>query len=308
MNNFTHKLYLLTDDNPKYQSLIEQSQWPELEITNEKEEATILLAAPPKAANTLSEFPKLEWIQSVYAGVDALIPALQVREIELTNVKGIFGQLIAEYVLGYTIQHYRHFKDYQTLQAEKRWSPKTYQSLTEKRMLILGTGSIGCYLANTAKAMGLNVSGVNRSGIPVKNAAFDSTYHIQELDTALEQADIIVNTLPSTAETKAQLNQQSFSHCQQALLFNVGRGDVIEENDLLSAIDQGHIEHAFLDVFAVEPLADAHPFWHNPAITITPHIAALSFPLQVVDIFKDNYQRWRDGFSLISRVDIEKGY
>ena len=120
MNNFTHKLYLLTDDNPKYQSLIEQSQWPELEITNEKEDATILLAAPPKAAKTLSEFPKLEWIQSVYAGVDALIPALQESDIELTNVKGIFGQLIAEYVLGYTIQHYRHFKDYQTLQAEKR--------------------------------------------------------------------------------------------------------------------------------------------------------------------------------------------
>lgn len=58
-------------------------------------------------------------------------PALQEREIELTNVKGIFGQLIAEYVLGYTIQHYRHFKDYKTLQAEKRWSPKPYQSITE---------------------------------------------------------------------------------------------------------------------------------------------------------------------------------
>lgn len=308
MNNFTHKIYLLTEDDQKYQQLLEQAQLTDLEITTNKSEATILLAAPPKAVGMLETFPKLEWIQSVYAGVDALIPDLTSNSIELTNVKGIFGQLIAEYVLGFTLQHYRHFQDYKANQEQQIWSPKPYSSLADKRMLILGTGSIGSYLANSAHSLGLSVSGVNSRGIPVKNAKFDAIYHIQELPAALQESDIVVNTLPDTPATQKLLNHQTLAHCHNVLLFNVGRGSTIDEQALLDAIQHQQVEHAFLDVFEVEPLEKNHPFWHNSAITVTPHIAALSFPEQVMDIFKDNYQRWRDGFRLANSVDIEKGY
>ena len=88
----------------------------------------------------------------------------------------------------------------------------------------------------------------------------------------------------------------------------MGRGDVVCENGLLAAIEEQAIAHAFLDVFENEPLEASHPFWNHPAVTITPHIAALSFPEQVVEIFADNYQRWRDGFSLLNEVDLDKGY
>ncbi|MDW3642615.1 NAD(P)-dependent oxidoreductase, partial [Vibrio sp. 1291-1] len=144
--------------------------------------------------------------------------------------------------------------------------------------------------------------------IPTANDEFAQTFHINELANALRKADIVVNTLPSTPNTRALLNRETLQHLNQALLFNVGRGDVLDEASLLLAIKNRWVEHAFLDVFEQEPLPPAHPFWKLPQVTITPHIAALSFPEQVVDIFADNYRLWRDGFSLNNQVDFEKGY
>lgn len=308
MNNFTHKVYLLTEDNNKYQQLLEQAALPELRITSSRTEATILLASPVLAAEHLDDFPNLEWIQSIYAGVDALVSKLEDFSGELTNVKGIFGQQIAEYVLGYSIEHYRHFNRYQQLQSQSQWQPVPYQSLAKKKMVILGSGSIGAHLANVAKSFAIEPIGVNRSGIPAKHSPFDATYHIQEIATVLKQADIVVNTLPNTPETENILNADSLGHCSGALLFNVGRGSAIEEDGLLKALENKSITHAYLDVFKQEPLEKNHPFWQHNAITITPHIAALSFPEQVIDIFTENYQRWRDGFGLMNVVDPNKGY
>ncbi|NVD05417.1 D-2-hydroxyacid dehydrogenase [Vibrio sp. JPW-9-11-11] len=308
MNNFTHKVYLLTEDNDKYRQLLEQASLPQLALTEQPCEATILLASPPKAAKRIQDFPHVEWIQSIYAGVDALIPALNQFDGQLTNVKGIFGQQIAEYVIGYSIAHYRHFNHYLNQQAKSEWSPLPYSSLSGKKVVILGTGSIGAELAQAIKSLAMQPIGVNRSGIPAKHSPFSATYHIQELATALTQADIVVNTLPNTAHTQQILNQSSLAACQQALLFNVGRGSAIDELGLLTAIESGAIEHAFLDVFEQEPLPQSHPFWSHPKITVTPHIAALSFPEQVVDIFADNYQRWCDGFGLVNQIDLDKGY
>lgn len=308
MNKFSHKVYLLTEDDTKYQALLNQINLPDLEITDSREEATILLASPPLASGCIAEFEQLEWIQSVYAGVDALVPALEDFSGDLTNVKGIFGQQISEYVLGYLITYYRHFNHYQEQQRQQVWQPKPYRSLNTLNLLILGTGSIGGYLATTAKAFGLHVVGVNRSGIPEQHSPFDMIYHIQELTVALSNADIIVNTLPNTPETQGMFNLETLSHCSNALIFNVGRGNAIEEQALLTALDNRWIEHAFLDVFDQEPLASKHPFWSRPDITLTPHIAALSFPEQVVEIFADNYHRWRDGFSLLNQIDLDKGY
>ncbi|EGA69179.1 phosphoglycerate dehydrogenase [Vibrio sinaloensis DSM 21326] len=308
MNNFTHKVYLLTEDDATYQALLNQADLPELEITDSRQEANILLTSPPMASPCISEFSSLEWIQSIYAGVDALVPSLENFSGELTNVKGIFGQQISEYVLGYLIQHCRHFNHYQAQQHNQSWQPKAYRSLNTLNLVILGTGSIGSYLAATAKAFGLHVAGVNRSGIPAKNSPFDTTYHIQELSTALKHADVIVNTLPDTSETQGIFNQETLSHCHKALLFNVGRGSAIDEQAIITALEKHWLEHAFLDVFEQEPLAPQHPFWSHPNITITPHIAAISFPEQVVEIFTDNYHRWRDGFGLLNQIDLDKGY
>ncbi|MCG7490717.1 D-2-hydroxyacid dehydrogenase [Vibrio sp. Of14-4] len=307
MKKFTNKVYLLTEHNEKYQSLLEDKQLTDLEIVTTPCDASILLASPALAVKRLDEFPELEWIQSVYAGVDSIFKA-KTDDFILTNVKGIFGQQISEYIIGYLVQHFRHLPHYHEAQSLSSWQPKSYRTLDGLTMLTLGTGSIASHLAKVAQSFGIKVVGINRSGIPTINSSFDATYHIQELDSILSKADIIVNTLPSTSQTHHILDETSLSHCSSALLFNVGRGDAICEKGLLSALESQSIEHAFLDVFEQEPLDKSNPMWHHPSITITPHIAALSFPDKVIEVFAENYQRWRDGFSLINQVDLTKGY
>jgi len=308
MNNFTHKLYILTEQNDIYRQYVESFGLEDLEITEDRQQASILLAAPPMVAKCIDEFPKLEWLQSAFAGVDALVAPGMRRDYELTNVKGIFGQQIAEYVIGYTISHFRHFSTYQQQQNHQQWHPHQYQSLNDKVMLILGTGSIGSHMSDVAASFGIKTIGINSTGIPAKTGTFNETYHINELGSALKQVDIVVNTLPNTPQTKGLLNQNTLSYCNKALLFNVGRGATLVEEELITAIETGCIEHAFLDVFNHEPLTPDHPFWQHPAITVTPHIAALSFPHQVVEIFAHNYRLWCDGFQLDHRIDFDKGY
>ena len=308
MNNFTNKLYIATEHDDTYVHLILNQDLPDLEITQNPESAEIVLASPPLIADRLDEFTQLDWLQSTYAGINKLTQPNLRHDYTLTNVKGIFGPAIAEYVLGYTISHFRHFSHYHQQQQQQNWQPQLYTSLTDKAMVVLGTGSIGSHLAQAASAFGIHTIGVNRTGIPPKHEAFKDTFHINELEAALKQADIVVNTLPSTAETYQLLNQTTLGYCSNVLLFNVGRGESIDNKALLLAIKNRWVEHAFLDVFEHEPLSQDHPFWKLPQVTITPHIAALSEPRQVVEIFAENYKQWRDGFTLNHVIDFDKGY
>jgi phosphoglycerate dehydrogenase-like enzyme len=308
MNNFTHKTYILTECDVKYAQLLSQYELNGLEITQDRDCASILLADPPLAAKQLDDFPNLEWLQSTFAGVDALISNNLRQNYQLTNVKGIFGQLIAEYVLGYSIDYYRHLSRYKVQQEQGVWQPRPYGSLKDKVMVVLGTGAIGAHLAGVARQFGIKAYGVNRTGIPPAMSAFDRIFHVSELSSAFAEAHIIVSTLPNTAETSGMLNIASLRACQDVLLFNVGRGKNLVESDLIPAIEAGYVKHAFLDVFHAEPLRREHPFWAHNQITVTPHIAAVSFPEQVVAIFAENFSRWVAGFELNHLIDFTKGY
>jgi phosphoglycerate dehydrogenase-like enzyme len=303
-----HKTYILTDSDAQYSQLLTGHDLTGLAITDNRAEATILLADPPLAAKQLDDFPKLQWLQSTFAGVDALMADGLRQDYQLTNVKGIFGQLIAEYVLGYSIDFYRHLSVYREQQRQKVWQPRPYHSLAGKTMVILGTGAIGSHLAHVARQFGMTVYGVNRTGIPPTINAFDKTFHVSELSAAFAVADIVVSTLPNTPDTAGILNAESVACCQNILLFNVGRGKNLAEADVIALIESGHVQHAFLDVFHSEPLSKTHPFWSHEQITVTPHIAAVSFPEQVVDIFADNYMRWIRGIDLAHLIDFTKGY
>ncbi|MGF1757579.1 D-2-hydroxyacid dehydrogenase [Photobacterium sagamiensis] len=302
-----NKVLIVSRQKETYQRLIQQAQLPQLEITDDPRLAAIILADPPKIAAHLNDYPALCWLQSTFAGIDALTkPALR-QDYTLTNIRGCFGQLITEYVIGLTLAHTRHFALYQQQQKHRQWQPHRYSALSNKTMVILGTGTIGSHLAQAAHTMGLRLIGVNRSGEPASHL-FAHTYPLSELPQALTQADILVSTLPATTATDNLLNATSLSHCQNTLLFNVGRGNAVCEEGLLSAIEQGHVAHAFLDVFKHEPLNNQHPFWQHPNITITPHIAAESFPEQVFDVFAANYLRFIQRQPLMYQIDFTRGY
>lgn len=309
MNNRNNLIYLMTANNALYTELLaEQITQKQFSFTENKSEAAIVLADPPMAANHLNNFPQLEWLQSTFAGIDALIRPELRGDYQLTNVKGPFGQLISEYVLGYTLSYTRHFNQYKVQQNHQQWQPHLYQNLKGKKVVLLGTGTIAREVAHKLSALGLIMIGVNTSGIPPKDSPFEQVFHIGELKTALNMADIIVNTLPHTKDTIYILNTDTFSACHNALLFNVGRGSAVAETDLLDALTAGQIAHAFLDVFEQEPLPQDHAFWHNDNITITPHIAAISFPENVAEVFSQNLALWRQEKPLNYLIDLHKGY
>ncbi|MDD1783852.1 D-2-hydroxyacid dehydrogenase [Enterovibrio sp. ZSDZ35] len=300
-----NQLYLCSINEARYRALLEAAALPDLVLTDSVQDATIILADPPKLAPRIEKATQLQWLQSTFAGADALLSKPR-TDYTLTNVRGIFGPLMSEYVFGQLLTLSRHLPHYRDMQEGARWSPISYRGLTGKTMVILGTGSIGAHVASTARHFGMKTIGVSRSGKSV--TAFDKVLPTHHITTALSDADVIVSILPSTTETKGIINLETLSVCQGAILFNVGRGPAVEEQGLLDALDAGYIQHAVLDVFCHEPLASSHPFWQHPSITVTPHISAESFPEQVFEIFADNYRRWCNGEPLNYVMDFSLGY
>ncbi|MFD2176944.1 D-2-hydroxyacid dehydrogenase [Veronia pacifica] len=298
-------LFIDSDQKAKYQALLSVSSLPDLQITPNISEANIILADPPAIADKLEQATSLVWLQSTYAGCDALIEQNK-RDYRLSNVRGIFGALISEYVLGQLLNMTRHFSVYKEQQQHKQWQPHAYRSLNGQRILILGTGSIGRQLAVVARQFGMKVSGVSRSGTQLP--AFDHVFDTSSLGNALADTDIVVSTLPSTPSTISLLDADTLSHCRQVILFNVGRGNVLCEEGLKIALTKGQISHAFLDVFEQEPLADDHWCWQHPDVTVTPHIAAVSFPEQVAECFRQNYLSWHQEDKLLTEIDFSRGY
>ncbi|UJF19178.1 D-2-hydroxyacid dehydrogenase [Vibrio sp. SS-MA-C1-2] len=306
----------IISNNSKYHDLLSKKALPELMITTSIADANIILADPPQLKNTLTHCSKLSWIQSTYAGIDAILNEVP-NHVTLTNVKGIFGQPMSEYVFGQLLSLTRHQNEYKKNQNQQLWQSYSYQTLSDRRMVIIGTGTIGQEIAKVAKAFNMPVVGVNRSGIITRtgfdidayvNPYFDEILPFSELTQQLKPQDIIVSVLPSTLATRDIFDTSFFSSCLKSIFINVGRGDSLVEDALLTAIKKGQISHAILDVFKQEPLPEDHAFWHHPKITITPHIAAISSPEQVIEIFSRNYLKWCQHQPLDFVIDLKTGY
>lgn len=306
-----HKLLLLTRENAIYHQLITALALPELEIVDEQPahvaEADIWLAEPAMAAPLIPVAHSLKWLQSTFAGVDKLMQLKRPLTCQLTNVKGVFGPLMSEYVFGYLLSIYRQQREYAAQQAEQRWQEGQYRTLQGKTLLVLGTGSIGSHLAQTAHHFGMSAIGVSRRGRA--NAHFDEVYDISQLTKLVSRADVLVNALPHTPQTvhliDGELLAQLPSH---ASFFNVGRGSAVKLDELYQLLQQRDDLTAVLDVFEQEPLSAEQPIWQQANAIITPHIAAPSFPEQVVEIFANNYQRFCQGQPLVNLVDVDAGY
>ena len=307
----THKLLLLTSDNQKYQQLIEQCQLPNLTIVDEQPqhicEANIWLAEPKLAAPLLPMANKLTWLQSTFAGVDALCKPRSRQDYQLTNNRGIFGPLMSEYLFGYLLSHHRSHSIYKQQQTHSLWQPSSFKSLKGQHLLLLGTGSIAQHLALTARHFGMKVSAINQSG--QASSEFDYVDILPNIDQYLPLADVIASVLPDTVVTTNILNKQRLSLLKpDAILFNLGRGNVLDLEALYAQLMQQPMQHAILDVFNNEPLPSVHPIWQLENATITPHIAAPSLPEQIVEIFIKNYMQYSQQQPLDYLVDFKKGY
>ncbi|QIZ78641.1 D-2-hydroxyacid dehydrogenase [Ferrimonas lipolytica] len=267
----------------------------------------IWLAEPALAAKALRQRHQPEWIASVYAGVDALIAADLPRNYQLTNIRQVFGPLMTQYVFAHLLSRMRHLPRYVEAQRQQLWQPKGYDSLANQTMVIVGTGNIGQQIATVATAFGMQVIGVNTDGRDI--SGFERCFATTQLHEAMSCADVVVSILPSTTHTTALFNQHSFATMQpHAGFINVGRGNSVDIDALITALTTQQLGFAVLDVFEQEPLPADSPLWHCPNLTITPHVAAASFPEQVVGQFVENLQRYQQQQPLQHLVDLNKGY
>ena len=267
---------------------------------------TVVFGNPQMIADALPAMPDIEWVQSSWAGVTPLIEHDR-RDYRLTGMKGVFGAQMSEYVLGYLLA--RELKMLERLAAQQRreWFGELSGTLQGKQLGIMGTGSIGRHIASACKPFGLKISGYSRKG--AATPGFDRVFPPEALAEFLAPLDYLVCVLPDTPATSGLLDAAALSHLgSRAFLINVGRSNVIDEDALVSALKNGELAGALLDVFDTEPLPPASQLWDTPGLTITAHIAAVSHPLLIVPIFVDNYGRFRDHKPLKYIVDFAAGY
>ena len=272
------------------------------------EAVTVLLADPDLASRIFDTCSALTWCQSTWAGNAPLLNADKKNYI-LTGLKGIFGNLMREYVFAYLLGHARNVKAFEQNQraAPPIWEASKRMPLNGQTLGIAGLGSIGQALIPVAHALGMSVVGLTRSGQAVEGA--DAVYTPDTIEAFARACDHVVNLMPDTPSTQNMLSHEFFSALKPHSVFiNAGRSSAVDDDALLQALDNGALAHAVLDVFRNEPLDPAHPFWQHPRISVTAHTAAESQPSDVADVFLENALRYINGESLNYQFDFTKGY
>jgi phosphoglycerate dehydrogenase-like enzyme len=274
------------------------------EVGGEAVDCRILLADPRSAARLVDRLPSLRWIQSTWAGVDALARHGVREGVVVTGLKGVFGRQMAEFVFAHLLAHSQRVVQ---RSAARSWDPLPPVVLAGTRMGILGTGSIGMAVAATANHLGLEVVGCNRTGRPVDGVR--QVFAVHERQAFARDLDHLVVVLPATAETDDLVDASMIDAMKPgATLINVGRGNSVVVADVVAALGVGSLSLAVLDVLPREPLPDGDPLWEVDGLIVTSHTAAWSRPGDVARVFLDNLRRFREGAPLLGVIDLDRGY
>jgi phosphoglycerate dehydrogenase-like enzyme len=275
----------------------------------------------------LEAAPRLRWVQSAAAGVRALpTPQLRARGIVVTNAAGVMAAPMSEYVLAGAMHFLRGFDVALAQQRARVWDrdpwvdasargPGTFRGpreVGECRVLIVGVRGIGAAVAQRFAALGATCVGVRRRAAAAPPPDFARVVGLDALDAELGRADVLVLAAPSTPETERLLDARRLGLLPpRAIVVNVGRGALLDEAALAAALAAGRLRGAVLDVADVEPLPEGSPLWGLPNVLLTPHVSATSpagFWPRMLDVFLDNWARWRRGAPLRNVVDPAAGY
>ncbi|MFH1462174.1 MAG: D-2-hydroxyacid dehydrogenase [bacterium] len=280
------------------------------EIENNLETADVFLTFPNVSID-LDKAKNLKWIHSFSAGVDGILtPQVASSAVLLSNSSGVHPVPISEHVLCFLLSFARKFNITFRQQLEKKWQRiETLTELRGKAVLVIGLGNIGREVIRLCKCLGLKTMGVDRN----KNEldSLDEFHSPENLPEILPNADFVVLCLPHTKETHHFLNKEKLERMKkEAILINIGRGGVVNEEELIQALKDGRIAGAGLDVTEKEPLPEESPLWDMEQVIITPHHSGWSekYMDRAIDIFCQNLKNFLEGKPLSSLVDKTKGY
>lgn len=219
---------------------------------------------PAETVEVIGRMPDLEVVQTLTAGVDDVLPHLP-REVTLCNARGVHDASTAELVVGLVIASLRGLPDFVRAQPEGRWAHRRYRSLADRRVLLVGFGSVG-------QAVARRLAGFEVDVVPVASVGRPGVSGADELPDLLGGADVVVLTVPLDERTRGMVDARFLARMADgALLVNAARGPVVVTDDLLAEVASGRLLAA-LDVTDPEPLPPDHPLWSAPGVLISPHV------------------------------------
>ncbi|MDQ6798740.1 MAG: D-2-hydroxyacid dehydrogenase [Actinomycetota bacterium] len=252
---------------------------------------------------------ELRWAQATAGGAGQQVGASGLSDAELarvlvTSAGGVHAGPLAEFAMFGLLAFTKGLPRLRSDSETRRWEHYPVGELAGETLLVVGLGSVGAEVARLAKAFGMRVIGVNRTG-RTDTATVDEVRTARFLGDLLPVAHGVVVTLPLTDETRGVIDAHAISRMRTgAIMVNVGRGAVIDEEALVKALEDGRLGGAALDVFETEPLPPQSPLWRLPNVIISPHTAALSLREneRIVALFVENLRRYLGGDELISLV------
>ncbi|MFG6447550.1 2-hydroxyacid dehydrogenase [Roseateles sp. BYS180W] len=292
------------------QAVLPDEEWL-LQAPHTAEQAQVVevaVVANP-APGVLRQLPRLQLIQSLWAGVDRLLQddTLPSAVPLCRMVDPVMTAAMVQTGLWAVLGLHRHFFQVQNQQAQQQWRQPPQRRADEWRVLVLGMGELGAALATQLRAQDYRVAGYSRRPHGVAGVA--QVQGDEALLQALAEADTLVNLLPLTPATQHFFNAERLAQCRAgSTLVNLARGAHVDEAALLAALDRGHIHHAVLDVFQTEPLPQSHAFWRHPRVTVLPHTAAQTDPRSAAQVVAANVRALRTGQALMHRVDRGQRY
>jgi phosphoglycerate dehydrogenase-like enzyme len=270
--------------------------------------ADALLAWRPPA-RLGARAPRLRWIQSLTGGCEQWFGPDVPAGVTLTCARGTHRVQMSEHILAALFLCSKDLAAIVLDQTERRWRRRVNPTLAGATLGILGLGAIGAEVARLASLLGMRVIGTKREPTPLPGV--EHVYGPHESARVLAESDFVLLLLPATTQTRGLVDAQALAGMKpSAFLLNFGRGDLVVDADLVTAVRERRIAGAVLDVYAVEPLPAEHAFWTTPGIVVLPHIGGLHphRDALVAALWRDNLARFLAGQPLLQVVDRARGY
>ncbi|NUT87069.1 D-2-hydroxyacid dehydrogenase [Pseudomonas corrugata] len=309
------RVLIAEHDHAVYAQLLRQAA-PDIEVLTSGDsaelsrlaaECKVWLGQPDLLATLLRQGHRPQWLQSTWAGITPLLAEGLTRDYRLTRAVGIFGQLMAEYVLTYMLGHEREVLARLVSQVERKWDNRQGQGLAGRKALIVGTGDIGQRVAQFLVPFGVQLYGIASEARDL--APFVEVGAMKDLPRLVGEVDYVINLLPNTPHTHDVYDAALFKQFKPTGLFiNAGRGVAVVDADLVQALKDGHLAGAVIDVCRQEPLPQRHPFWTAWGLLLTGHSSAPTSPPLMTQLFLENLRAYQAGEALRGEVDFTRGY
>jgi glyoxylate/hydroxypyruvate reductase A len=265
-----------------------------------------IVFAPNGPVSDFRPFARTKAVLGLWAGVESVVNNPTLTQPLARMVDEGLTQGMVEWVTGHVLRHHLGM-DAHILGQDGQWRAAYPPLARARRVGILGLGALGQACGQALRGLGFPVTGWSRG--PKQTAGLRCVTGQDGLHDLLSSSDIVVLLLPLTPATTDILNAETIALLpRDAVIINPGRGAMIDDTALLSALDHGHIAHATLDVFRVEPLPKDHPFWAHAKVTVTPHIASTTRADTAAEVIAQNIARVESGLPLLHQVNRDAGY